>query len=184
MKVERIMQKVSEVPDKDIVIASPFYEVSFEDENAGLDLRCWPHGEDCIYAPVGGVVLVPTGIKIRIPVGIVGMVSRRSGIDGFVIDNAPAIIDPGYRGELKVKVRVYDRYLFSCSLDTDLEGFSLYVKFPKGLRFSQLCLLHTFLDNNIKRDIWITNDLEVYDEFDTLFPSKRGINGFGSTGFF
>ena len=70
-------------------------------EDAGLDLRC-----------VEGVVLEPgipqavaTGLALEIPAGYEVQLRPRSGLalkHAITLPNAPATIDPGYRGELKV----------------------------------------------------------------------------------
>ena len=49
--------------------------------------------------------MVPTGIAVAIPYGMVGLVHPRSGLAarlGLSIVNSPGTIDAGYRGEVKV----------------------------------------------------------------------------------
>ncbi len=70
-------------------------------EDAGMDVRC-----------VAGAVLepnvpqcLPTGLALEIPSGYEVQVRPRSGLalkHAITLPNAPATIDPGYRGELKV----------------------------------------------------------------------------------
>lgn len=70
-------------------------------EDAGLDIRC-----------VEGAMLEPhvpqavsTGLALQIPAGYEVQIRPRSGLalkHGITLPNAPATIDPGYRGELKV----------------------------------------------------------------------------------
>ena len=53
----------------------------------------------------GQRALVPTGIAVAIPHGMVGLVHPRSGLAarvGLSIVNSPGTIDAGYRGEVKV----------------------------------------------------------------------------------
>ncbi len=53
----------------------------------------------------GGRALVPTGIAVAIPSGYAGFVLPRSGLalkHGVTCLNTPGLIDPQYRGELKV----------------------------------------------------------------------------------
>jgi len=48
---------------------------------------------------------VPTGLAVAIPAGYAGLVLPRSGLalkHGITCLNAPGLIDPLYRGELKV----------------------------------------------------------------------------------
>ncbi len=51
------------------------------------------------------ILLVPTGIKLKIPIGYEGQVRPRSGLalnHGITILNSPGTIDSDYRGEIKV----------------------------------------------------------------------------------
>ena len=71
------------------------------DGDAGVDLFS---AEDLELAP-GQRALVPTGIAVAIPHGMVGLVHPRSGLAarvGLSIVNSPGTIDAGYRGEIKV----------------------------------------------------------------------------------
>ena len=69
--------------------------------DAGVDLCS---AEDIELAP-GQRRLVPTGIAVAVPHGMVGLVHPRSGLAarvGLSIVNSPGTIDAGYRGEIKV----------------------------------------------------------------------------------
>jgi dUTP pyrophosphatase len=69
--------------------------------DAGYDLRCL---EGFMLAP-GERMLVPTGIAIALADGIAALVLPRSGLalrHGVTTLNAPGLIDPSYRGEVKV----------------------------------------------------------------------------------
>ena len=71
------------------------------DGDAGVDLCS---AVDVELAP-GRRALVPTGIAVAIPHGMVGLVHPRSGLAtrvGLSIVNSPGTIDAGYRGEVKV----------------------------------------------------------------------------------
>jgi dUTP pyrophosphatase len=71
------------------------------DGDAGVDLFS---ALDIELAP-GHRALVPTGIAVAIPHGMVGLVHPRSGLAarvGLSIVNSPGTIDAGYRGEVKV----------------------------------------------------------------------------------
>ena len=71
-------------------------------DDAGYDLHA---REDATLAPGGGRALVPTGLAVAIPAGYAGFVLPRSGLalkHGITCLNAPGLIDPLYRGELKV----------------------------------------------------------------------------------
>ncbi|MGH3562421.1 MAG: dUTP diphosphatase [Mycobacterium sp.] len=71
------------------------------DGDAGIDLYS---AVDIDLAP-GRRALVPTGVAVAIPFGMVGLVHPRSGLAarvGLSIVNSPGTIDAGYRGEIKV----------------------------------------------------------------------------------
>jgi dUTP pyrophosphatase len=73
------------------------------DGDAGVDLFS---ALDVELAP-GQRALVPTGIAVAIPHGMVGLVHPRSGLAarvGLSIVNSPGTIDAGYRGEIKVSL--------------------------------------------------------------------------------
>src|SRR5918999_1623621 len=69
--------------------------------DAGYDLRCvsgfslWP----------GQRVTVPTGVAIALPPAVAGLIVPRSGLaarHGLSVVNGPGLVDPNYRGELRV----------------------------------------------------------------------------------
>ena len=98
-----------------------------------------------------------TGIAVEIPTGHAGLVLPRSGLaarHGIALVNAPGLIDPGYRGEIKVLL-----------LNTDSrEAFEI----SPGDRIAQLVL----------SPIAETDPVEVTE----LAASVRGEGGFGSSG--
>jgi dUTP diphosphatase len=71
-------------------------------DDAGYDLHA---RESVVLAAGGGRALVPTGLAVAIPSGYAGFVLPRSGLaldHGVTCLNTPGLIDPLYRGELKV----------------------------------------------------------------------------------
>ena len=71
------------------------------DNDAGLDLYA---AESARLAP-GARVSVGTGLAVQIPDGVGGLVLPRSGLaikHGVTLINSPGLIDPGYRGEVRV----------------------------------------------------------------------------------
>ena len=69
--------------------------------DAGFDLRCVA---GFTLAP-GERAVVPTGVAIALPAGHAGLVVPRSGLaakHGLSVVNGPGLIDPNYRGEVKV----------------------------------------------------------------------------------
>ena len=77
-------------------------------DDAGLDLRS---AEQVVLAP-GEHASVGTGVAVALPVGHAGLVLARSGLaarHGIALVNGPGLIDPGYRGELRVLLLNTDR---------------------------------------------------------------------------
>ena len=123
------------------------------DGDAGLDLSACERVE---LAP-GERALVGTGLAVAIPSGYAGYVQPRSGLaakHGITIVNTPGLVDPGYRGELKVIL-----------LNTD--AHEPFVVEP-GMRIAQLVLV-------------AVPDAELR-EVQALPASERGEGGFGSSG--
>ena len=71
--------------------------------DAGFDLMA---SEDAIIPP-NSVSIIDTGITVVLPPNTVGFVCSRSGLStrGIVVNNAPGVIDEGYRGTIKVIIR-------------------------------------------------------------------------------
>jgi dUTP diphosphatase len=124
------------------------------EHDAGYDLACV---EDVTLWP-GRRRLVGTGVAIAMPPGVAGLVTPRSGLaarHGITIVNAPGLIDPGYRGELRVTL-----------LNT---GDAPYAA-RAGDRIAQLLLVP-----------FVAPDVEVVDGLDGG-PDARGERGYGSSG--
>ena len=120
--------------------------------DAGYDLRCV---EPFALDP-GERRLVPTGVAIALPAGVAGLVVPRSGLaieHGISVVNGPGLVDPNYRGELRVILVNLGAQRFEASA---------------GDRIAQLLLVP-----------FVTPDLQLVDELPT---SERGANGFGSSG--
>src|SRR4051812_15978800 len=69
--------------------------------DAGFDLRCV---EAFSLAP-GERAVVGTGVALALPEGMCGLVVARSGLaarHGLSVVNGPGLIDPSYRGEIRV----------------------------------------------------------------------------------
>jgi dUTP pyrophosphatase len=120
--------------------------------DAGLDLIA---AKD-VHLDVGARAAVPTGLRVAIPVGWVGLVHPRSGLarrNGVTVANAPGTIDAGYRGELQVLL-----------INLGQEPVSLH----RGDRVAQLLLQRVGHASVV-----------AVDELD---DSVRGTGGFGSSG--
>jgi dUTP pyrophosphatase len=124
------------------------------DSDAGLDLYA---AESARLAP-GARVSIGTGLALAIPEGLAGLVLPRSGLalkHGVTLINSPGLIDPGYRGEVRVVL---------LNTDPTLD----YVCKP-GDRIAQLLLVPIARAAPIQAD--------------ALNASARGEGGFGSSGF-
>lgn len=70
---------------------------------AGMDL--YAGVEENTAIPVGKIRLIPTGLKVSIPVGYEIQIRPRSGLalkHGIMLVNSPGTIDSDYRGEIKI----------------------------------------------------------------------------------
>lgn len=117
------------------------------DGDAGLDVYAL---EDITIEP-GQTVVVPTGLKIAIPLGYELQVRPRSGLTlktSLRIANSPGTIDANYRGEIGVVVWNSEPEIKGFEVDYD-EGGRVMVKnvvygssytITKGMRFAQLVL--------------------------------------------
>jgi dUTP pyrophosphatase len=110
---------------------------------------------DFVLAP-GERRLVHTGLEMELPDGVECQIRPRSGLalkHGIMLPNAPATIDPDYRGELRVIV-------WNAGAEP--------VPIPRGTRIAQL--------------VFARFEVPDIAETDELSASERGTGGFGSTG--
>ena len=103
------------------------------------------------------ILLVPTGIKLKIPRGYEGQVRPRSGLAlnyGITILNSPGTIDSDYRGEIKVIL-----------INHSSKKFTIKPNMRIGqIVFSPIVKVQLKLGNV------------------NIFETKRSSKGFGSTG--
>jgi dUTP pyrophosphatase len=128
------------------------------DGDAGVDLCS---AVDVVLAP-GRRALVPTGIAVAIPHGMVGLVHPRSGLAarvGLSIVNSPGTIDAGYRGEIKVAL---------INLDPEEP-----IVVRRGDRIAQLLVQRVELPDLV--------EVTSFDEAG-LADTSRGDGGHGSSG--
>lgn len=74
--------------------------------SAGLDLTA-DIGQELTLQP-GETTLIPSGIKLEIPEGHVGLIYPRSGLgtkQGIILANTVGVIDCDYRGEVKLPLK-------------------------------------------------------------------------------
>lgn len=128
---------------------------SYETEaSAGMDLRA-AITEPIIVEP-GARHLIPTGIRIALPVGTEAQVRPRSGLairQGISMVNSPGTIDADYRGEIQVIL-----------INHGQEAVTI----ERGDRIAQLVIAP------VLRAQW--------EQVDTLDETVRGEGGFGHTG--
>ena len=123
------------------------------EDDAAFDLYS---AEELVIQP-GERADVGTGLAVAIPPAHAGLVLPRSGLaarHGISLVNAPGLIDPGYRGELRVLLINTDRH----------EPFEI----APGDRIAQLMVVAT--------------GVVRLHEVDELDETVRGLGGFGSTG--
>ena len=121
------------------------------DDDAGMDLRT----PVAFIVPAHGSYTVDTGVHIQIPVGQVGFIKSKSGLNVKGGLTATGVVDSGFSGSIRVKLYNHsdEDYMFS-----------------RGDKITQLVLLYIAKPEN---------GFEVVDHFD---ETERGDNGFGSTG--
>ena len=131
------------------------------DPNAQLPVRSSPgaagydlHSSEAHVIMPGKRAVVATGISLVLPSGVYGRVAPRSGLavkNGLQV--GAGVVDPDYRGELKVVLFNHDANPFVIK---------------PGYRIAQLVL-----------ERFETPDIE---EIETMDSTERGEGGFGSTG--
>lgn len=138
--------------------------------DAGMDI----YSNENVHIQPGQTIAVSTGIKLQIPVGYYLAIVPRSGLSKNTplrIANSPGTIDCGYRGEIKILLlnTSEKNYLYSQIYNLDQKGNvpGIY-NIQKGDRIAQMIL---------KRF-----EFMMFDVVDELDISKRGSEGFGSTG--
>jgi dUTP pyrophosphatase len=140
------------IPVKLLSASARLPERAYE-HDAAYDLHA---AEDVVIEPLGRAV-VGTGIALGLPPGLAALTLPRSGLaarHGISIVNAPGLIDPGYRGEVRVILLNTDR----------VAPFSV----AAGDRIAQLLFLPL-----TKVGLAATH---------TLDETQRGPQGFGSSG--
>jgi len=126
------------------------------EHSAGLDLRACIDTEDLEIGP-GEKAAIPAGVAIEIrEPSIAGYVFSRSGLgtkDGLTVSQGVGVIDPDYRGEIKVSL---------------LNTSDKVRRIKRGQRIAQLVFMPIF-------QVAILPVEELGD-------TDRGAGGFGSTG--
>ena len=125
--------------------------------DAGADLKAnAPNGRGRVWViPPTGECMIPTGVRVSIPEGYVGLLAARSSLHkkGLILSNGIGVIDSGYTGEIKVPLK-------------NLSAGNANVEC--GERIAQLVITPCL-------------DIEI-EETEELSETLRGAAGFGSTG--
>ncbi len=118
------------------------------DGDAGYDIRTI---ETTTLKP-GEQVALPTGLRVAIPSGFVGLVKDRSSMAKRGFTTSAGVIDSGYRGEVLILLRNQTTEVMTVE---------------QGERIAQMLLIPVFA---------------FPVEEATLDATERGADGFGSTG--
>jgi dUTP pyrophosphatase len=128
-------------------MTTPFYA---HEGDAGIDLRSAVE----VIVKTGETEVVPTGIKMAIPSGYVGLVWDKSGYAAkSSIHVLAGVVDSGYRGEIKVVVKNLGKADF---------------EIKKDMKIAQILIQPVVRANLIEKE--------------SLEDTTRGEGGFGSTG--
>lgn len=149
------------VDRKDItvrIIATPGAQlpVYASDHAAGADLCAYLPDGPVTLAPSGGIAKISTGLVLEIPHGFEGQVRPRSGLaarHGVTVLNSPGTIDSDYRGEVQIIL---------------INHGTLPVTIEHANRIAQLVIAPV--------------QSCIFQTCDTLSDTRRGEQGFGSTG--
>lgn len=119
------------------------------EDDAGLDLRT-PHE---VFIPAGGSAVIDTGVHMQIPVGMVGMLKSKSGLNVKYGIASEGVIDAGYTGAIIAKLYNHG---------------SKGVKLDAGSKITQIVIMPI-----------AKLPIELVEHLD---DSERGDKGFGSSG--
>lgn len=117
--------------------------------DAGLDLK----SPICIEIPARSSAVIDTGVHVDLPIGTVGFLKSKSGLNVNHDITSDGVIDVGYTGRIKVKL--YNH------------GIVPY-QVLRGDKITQLVVVECHFP-----------DVEIVEELD---DTERGNKGFGSTG--
>jgi dUTP pyrophosphatase len=117
------------------------------------DLAADLHAVEAATLAPGQTIAIATGIALELPSEYGALVEDRSGLALRGLTTLAGVIDPGYRGEIKVVLT---------NLGTESKQITA------GDRIAQLRLVQRYE--------------AIFEEVDTLIEAPRGTGGFGSTG--
>lgn len=117
--------------------------------DAGLDLK----SPICIEIPARSSAVIDTGVHVDLPIGTVGFLKSKSGLNVNHDITSDGVIDVGYTGSIKVKL--YNHGIIPYQV-------------LRGDKITQLVVVECHFP-----------DVEIVEE---LGDTERGNKGFGSTG--
>ena len=117
--------------------------------DAGLDLK----SPICIEIPARCSAVIDTGVHVDLPIGTVGFLKSKSGLNVNHDITSDGVIDVGYTGSIKVKL--YNHGIIPYQV-------------LRGDKITQLVVVECHFP-----------DVEIVEELDN---TERGNKGFGSTG--
>jgi len=117
------------------------------------DLAADLYAAETVEISPGAVVAISTGLAMEFPAGHGALVEDRSGLALKGLTTLAGVIDPGYRGEVKVVL-------------TNLSDAPITLK--KGDRMAQLRIVRRIE--------------AIFEEATEVDKTGRGSGGFGSTG--
>lgn len=149
--MEKIQIKIQRINNSFDDIQLPEYATI---GSSGLDLRAAV--ENDLLIEKGRIVLVPTNLRVEIPLGYEIQIRPRSGLaakNGIGVLNSPGTIDSDYRGEVKVILFNFGEQDFIIK---------------RGDRIAQMVIAKVYIAEIL--------------ESNSLNDSSRGDGGFGHTG--
>ena len=117
------------------------------------DLAADLYAAEAVTLPAGATLAVPTGVALEFPATHGALVEDRSGLAMRGVTTLAGVIDPGYRGEVRVVI-------------TNLSPAA--VEIQPGDRIAQLRIVQKIAAQ--------------FEEVSSLAEAPRGAAGFGSTG--
>ncbi len=117
------------------------------------DLAADLYASETVSLPAGSTLAIPTGLAMEFPSTHGALVEDRSGLAMKGLTTLAGVIDPGYRGEIRIVVTNLSAGLFTVSV---------------GDRIAQLRIVQRIEAQ--------------FEEVAELAEAPRGVGGFGSTG--
>lgn len=146
------------IPEVTVKIVSTRFSVPTKGtkDAAAYDLQADLGHEKVITVAPGETKVIGTGISLELPNHLLALLLPRSGLatkHGITLANSVGLIDPDYRGDIKVAIK-----------NTGYESFLI----KDGDRIAQMLLMEF--------------TKPTFVQVKNLFETERGSGGFGSTG--